>query len=76
MAPQGAGSTARRIRTGPDEFEQYVTEPSQKKISTTAVHLLEDEIQHCHALLHSRAEEKGVREQGLAQKQNDLSELS
>ena len=42
----------------------------------TAVQILEAEIQHCHALIHSRTEEKSVREQHLTQKQTELSELS
>ena len=43
---------------------------------TTAVELLRDEIQQCQALIHARTEEKSAREQLLAQKQNELSELS
>jgi chromosome segregation protein len=43
---------------------------------TTAVQLIEDEILRCHSLIQSRTEEKTAREQGLAQKQTELGELS
>ena len=42
----------------------------------TAVKLLEDEIEHCRALIHSRTEEKSAREQHLTEKQTELGELS
>jgi chromosome segregation protein len=43
---------------------------------TTAVQHLADEVQHCHALIHARTQEKRAREEHLTQKQTELNELS
>ena len=58
-----------------ERFTQTMRSLDQEQSDlTTAVQLLKDEIEQCHALIQSRADEKIAREQALAQKQVELSE--